>query len=279
MKILVIGASNVDIIAKSNSKIILNDSNPGDHVIAFGGVGRNLAIDLAILGNQVTFITPLSQDSFGLMMIKETKKYGIELVGPKTNKSSIYLSIQDSSGDLHCAVSSMKSIDKITPDNLKKFIGVNNQYDIIICETNINVDSIKFISELDHPFKIVELVSSEKSIKAKNFLDGFNLVKGNKKEIHNLLGLSDPKKIYEKKFQFDILMTQGKKDAFYISKNISSYSFKEIESVNTSGAGDAFLAGFISGLSNENPLKKGHESAIRALMSETSYIKVDKWSK
>ena len=71
-------------------------------------------------------------------------------------------------------------------------------------------------------------------------------------------------------------MTQGKKDAFYISKNISSYSFKEIESVNTSGAGDAFLAGFISGLSNENPLKKGHESAIRALMSETSYIKVDK---
>ena len=95
----------------------------------------------------------------------------------------------------------MKSIDKITPDNLKKFIGVNNQYDIIICETNINVDSIKFISELDHPFKIVELVSSEKSIKAKNVLDGFNLVKGNKKEIHNLLGLSDPKKLHEKKFQ------------------------------------------------------------------------------
>ena len=61
-----------------------------------------------------------------------------------------------------------------------------------------------------------------------------------------------------------------------LQSNQKFYSFKEIESVNTSGAGDAFLAGVISGLSNENPLKKGHESAIRALMSETSYIKVDK---
>ena len=57
MKAFVVGASNVDIIAKSEGKTVAGDSNPGTVEKAPGGVGRNIAFALKSLGFEVSLGT------------------------------------------------------------------------------------------------------------------------------------------------------------------------------------------------------------------------------
>ena len=53
MKVCVIGGANVDITASSASAFQIGDSNPGSVHVSWGGVGRNIAHNLALLGDQV----------------------------------------------------------------------------------------------------------------------------------------------------------------------------------------------------------------------------------
>ena len=50
MRICVIGGANADIIATSFGVFVPNDSNPGSVRLTAGGVGRNIAHNLALLG-------------------------------------------------------------------------------------------------------------------------------------------------------------------------------------------------------------------------------------
>ena len=54
MRICVIGGANADIIATSFSAFVPNDSNPGAVRLTAGGVGRNIAHNLALLGTLIT---------------------------------------------------------------------------------------------------------------------------------------------------------------------------------------------------------------------------------
>ena len=55
----VIGGANMDIGGVSDEILIDNDSNPGTTTISLGGVGRNIAHNIALLGAEVKFITAL----------------------------------------------------------------------------------------------------------------------------------------------------------------------------------------------------------------------------
>ncbi len=55
--ISLIGGANIDILAKSYSPLKDFDSNPGKVNISFGGVGRNIADNLARLDQKVSLIT------------------------------------------------------------------------------------------------------------------------------------------------------------------------------------------------------------------------------
>lgn len=49
-KVLVVGATNLDIIARLSHSVIPRDSNPANISTSWGGVGHNIALNLADLG-------------------------------------------------------------------------------------------------------------------------------------------------------------------------------------------------------------------------------------
>jgi len=63
--IVAIGGSNVDILGKSNNKIVLNESNPSEIIITPGGVVRNIAENIVLLKNECHLITVFGNDDFG----------------------------------------------------------------------------------------------------------------------------------------------------------------------------------------------------------------------
>ena len=63
--VVVIGGANVDIGCTPYNELIPEDSNPGRITITFGGVGRNIAHNLANLGVNTKLITAVGNDPFG----------------------------------------------------------------------------------------------------------------------------------------------------------------------------------------------------------------------
>ncbi len=65
LKICVIGGANVDITASSEEAFRIGDSNPGRVEVSWGGVGRNIAHNLALLGDEVQLLTIFGGGLFG----------------------------------------------------------------------------------------------------------------------------------------------------------------------------------------------------------------------
>ena len=55
--IAVVGGVNIDIGGRSDAPLVAGDSNPGRIRSSLGGVGRNIAHNLALLGAKVKLIT------------------------------------------------------------------------------------------------------------------------------------------------------------------------------------------------------------------------------
>ena len=79
MRICVICGANADIIATSFNAFVPGDSNPGTVRLNAGGVGRNIAHNLALLGDEVVFLTLFGGDDFGRFTAESCRKAHIDI--------------------------------------------------------------------------------------------------------------------------------------------------------------------------------------------------------
>lgn len=273
MHITVIGGSNIDLIAMPSSKLNHGDSNPGTHTISFGGVGRNIAYNLAMLKHHVSFYTTSGQDSLGLKMQEDAKSI-MDVFGVQTKDSNYYIAMMEPQGDLSVAIASMESMSALTVESIRKHELNILKSDIILIETNVDISIIEYVSTLDHPCKIIELVSVSKAVKAKKFKHMFHYIKGNQQEIQALFEISNPKRIQKSLLEYQtVIMTQKDQDVYQIKfDSIETFKPPKTFIVHTSGAGDAFLSGYIDGIKHK-PLQRGFDVAAQVLKSISSTLK------
>ena len=100
--VTVIGAANIDIGGTPYSPLIPADSNPGEISINYGGVGRNIAHNLAKLGVPVKLITAIGGDVLGTDMLSHCESLGMDVSNvlriPDCT-SSMYLYINSAEGE------------------------------------------------------------------------------------------------------------------------------------------------------------------------------------
>lgn len=269
-KIVVIGGMNVDILATSYQTFQSFDSNPGSHIIDSGGVGFNIAYDLRLLDYDVTFFTVIGQDHFGPFLKDACISQHIKVHSPPSELSCLYLSLFNQDGNMQGAIASMDAMKHLTKAFLKDYEQITLDSDVLICDTNVSIEVLTYISKLHHPFKVIELVSKEKAVKLKNITPGFHLIKGNHHEVHHLF-----KHPIQDSIQSDqtVITTNQTKHASLITKDkIIKYEIEiEKDIKNTSGAGDAFLVGCIDGyFKQKDILNQGHLMSLCALKSKNS---------
>lgn len=269
-KITIIGGINLDILATAYPFFKHQDSNPGTHTIHAGGVGYNLAYNLRLLGYDVSFFTVIGKDETGMKLKKACKDNHIQVYSPSSLESCVYVSIFDHVGDMQGAIASMAAIQLLTPEFIQTYEKELHTSNIIICDANVSDDVLVYISQLKHPFKIIELVSQEKALKLQHLKQGFHWIKGNEKEIKILYKDTTHPSILAHQ---TIIMTNQEFNATLMTKQDKRvYSFKkEMHIVNSSGAGDAFLVGCLDGfLHQKDILRQGHLMALCALKSKDS---------
>ena len=118
---LLIGGSNIDYIATSKDKLIKKVSNIGTVSISFGGVMRNIAENLARLGNKIDFLTAIGDDANGKAMRDDLESLGINVISPKSiYPSGSYVAINDSNHDMVEGICDNRIIKDINIDFINK---------------------------------------------------------------------------------------------------------------------------------------------------------------
>lgn len=252
---LVIGGSNMDILGKPESIYVERDSNPGSVELSPGGVGRNIAENLARLGTSVKMLTVLGDDIYGKQLLETCRDAGIDMNHVKIsgNKgTSVYLSILDENGDMISAVSDMSVMEELDTAYLEKHHRIISAASLLILDANLSEEVLKHLTEkyVDKDI-FVDTVSSSKAKKLRPLLNRINTIKPNRIEAEILTGLdiTDKEKL---ELAADLLLKEGVKRIFlslgtegiYYCDKERSLTFKgeQVEAVNTTGAGDAYTA-------------------------------------
>ena len=96
--VVIIGSANIDVAGYSHESLNYADSNPGKIKFTPGGVGRNIAQNLALLGNRAWLLSAVGSDFYGQSLLTQTNQSGVYvdkcLIVPGENTSS-YLSLLD----------------------------------------------------------------------------------------------------------------------------------------------------------------------------------------
>lgn len=117
---VVIGGANLDIKARSAAPAILATSNPGSGSMAAGGVGRNIAENLARLGTPTYLVAAVGTDAMGERLLADTSAAGVRLdhVHRSAHPTGTYTAVLDATGELVLAVADMTATGNLMPEHL-----------------------------------------------------------------------------------------------------------------------------------------------------------------
>ena len=77
--VVVVGGANVDICGRSWETLVPEDSNPGLVSMSIGGVGRNIAHNLSLMGADVRMLTAVGDDLNGQRLCAASAAAGIDM--------------------------------------------------------------------------------------------------------------------------------------------------------------------------------------------------------
>ena len=193
--VAVVGAVNMDIHGQSDGALIARDSNPGVIRLAPGGVGRNIAHNLALLGADVRMLTALGDDLWAASLEQSCRDAGIDLTESLRvpgGRSSSYLYITGSDGDMALAVCDAAIVDAVTPDWLARKLDFLNRAALVVADCNLSAAAIAFLAERVTAPLFVDPVSTTKARKLLPVLGRVHTLKPNAQEAEALTGCADP---------------------------------------------------------------------------------------
>ena len=254
--VTVVGGCNVDVGGVSAETLIERDSNPGTVSVTPGGVGRNIAHNLSLLDVRVRLLTAFGDDVFAGRIEESCKKHGVDVSAALKvpgERTGVYLYIAGRDGDMALAVSDMDIFRHITPAFLQEKLPADPG--VVVADTNIPEETLRYLSSLPDVPLFVDPVSVTKAAKLKDCLPGIHTLKPNLPEAQALSGVAirtdaDVEKaaaVLRQKGVRRVFISLGKRGVYADDGETKGF-FPPVraDAVNTTGAGDAFMAGLVA---------------------------------
>ncbi|MCF0185687.1 MAG: MarR family transcriptional regulator [Bacteroidaceae bacterium] len=277
--VAVVGAANIDITASANGKYIPCDSCPGSVAISYGGVGRNIAHNLVLMGCEVSLLTAFGEDEFALGLMRDCERLNLDIHHSTIiagQRSSMYVCVNDENGEVVSAVSAMDINDSINPKYIEQHIDFINSCDAVVLEANIPSETIAYIFDNCNVPVFADTVSTAKSHRIFDVISShrpIHSLKMNRIEAMELSG-EDESSLEILDMAANVLHNKGVKRVYITLGSLGSYYHDKdggrlmpcpkVEVVNTSGAGDAFLSGVVLAFLNGLDIESTNKCAVRA---------------
>ena len=267
--IVVVGGVNMDIGAVSADRLVARDSNPGRVTTSLGGVGRNIAHNLCLLGEQTAMVTVLGQDAFAQSVQENAADIGLDLHHSATipgGRTGTYLFIDDSDGDMALAVNDMAIYDHMTPEFLRQRLDFINHAGLVVVETNLPEVSLHWLCQHCTAPMLADPVSTIKAPKLKPVLGRLTALKPNRMEAELLSGVrircdADAALAAQKLLETglrQVYISLGA-DGLYAADregHTARAACPKVQVANATGGGDAMAAALAAGIARGWPLEE-----------------------
>lgn len=257
--VICIGAAFIDELFHAREDVLLATTTEASVTKTAGGVSRNIAHQLALLGVDVQLISVFGNDSDGDWIRQVCQSAGVKLDASiiKEGLTGKYTGILNGDGSLYAAFLTNAANHLITPQHLEENKSLLSTASYLLADANINIETaewlLAFSNESGIPF-ILEPVSVPPARKFRDVnLSGLHLVTPNEDE---LPVLCSERSFFESQ-QIEELLAKGVEyiwlhngkqgSALYSKEKSVTLHAPVIEVVDCTGAGDGSLSGFILG--------------------------------
>lgn len=241
----------MDIWGRPGKSLVPRDSNPGTVTMRPGGVGRNIAHDLRLLGLEVSLVAPIGGDVYASAVVDSCQALDIDLsFAPvfKDMRSSTYLYITDEAGDMELAISDMELCAALTPELVAPILP-RLKADAVVVDANLPPETIAYICE-NCPLPVyADPVSTVKAMKLQPVLHRLAAIKPNALEAERLTGESNPERaalaLVDRGVQRVFLSLGAQGMIAADGKELLRLPGLATQVVNATGAGDAATAAIV----------------------------------
>jgi len=262
MKVCVIGGANVDITATSAQAFRVGDSNPGKVHVSWGGVGRNIAHNLVLLGDEVELLTIFGGGVFGPVIEKACRETGIGTSHcgiADEDTHSFFVAVNNADGELVGGIADMDAVEGMDTAWIAARLPVLNAADAVVADANLLPQTLAFL--IDH---------CEKQL----YLDAVSVAKAGR--IAEAMKISSRRNVFALKCNalekealtgiqgFDRWYESHGAEGLRVYANERVYEYPALPCIvrNVTGGGDALLAGIV----HAGPLASIEESARIGLL-------------
>jgi pseudouridine kinase len=275
--VICIGASLVDITFRCESEPILHTSNPSIMERSPGGVVRNIAHHLALLGVPVELLTVMGDDYEGKWLKQqcESARIGLQHTWQTQVRTGTFASITSPSGDLTIGAVTSETDILLNAEFIDERLQVIHGASLVVADCNLSTETLRHLIRVCNGAGIpliVETVSIPKAKRLKDALPGqLFLVKPNREELavfEEGSHVTPEEKIahlHEQGFQHVWLSRGAEGSLFSDGKQIAALPAPRVHVRDVNGAGDASLAGWIyawlNGHDAHTSVRYGHAAA------------------
>jgi ribokinase len=255
--ILVVGSINMDLVVRVPQMPVPGETVLGDAFQTFpGGKGANQAVGAARLGGQVTMVGKVGEDGFGSELRASMAADGINLehvtVDPSVSTGIAMITV-DETGQNSIVVASGANM-ALTPKDVTRAWGQLESVDVVVLQLEIpaacNLQAARLGKEMGA--KVILNPAPARPLSAE-LLQLVDVIVPNEKETSLLTGLPvDTLAQVEAAAQVllklgvgSVVLTLGSRGALVLEASgaVSRLESHSVEVVDTTAAGDAFVAG------------------------------------
>ena len=271
---VVVGGINIDVCGKSFGPLVGRDSNPGTVRYSPGGVGRNVAHNLSLLGTPVFLLTALAGDGWEGTIRASCEAAGIDLSHARRvpdGTTSTYLAIEGPEGDMELALCDNALAAAVTPAYLAEQLELLNGAAAVVLDTNLTEEAIRFLAERVTAPLFADPVSVTKAEKLRPVLGRLHTLKPNRAEAELLSGIPIKDRLSLELAASKLLRTGLQRvclslggDGVYCAWDTQRClaPCPETRLVNASGGGDAMMAGFVRAFLDGLPIEASARFAL-----------------
>lgn len=278
-EVLVIGAASTDIKGHSGQPIRLGTSTPGSIRSSAGGVARNIAENLARLGESVTLVTAVGDDKPGQDILQAARDCGIDVshaLVACSRPSASYLAILDDTGNLVMSIDDMGVVrESLVASHFTRQRSLFQKAHMVVLDANLTPSALRAVFRLarSHALRVcADPTSTVLAPVLRPHLSDLTLTTPNAAEAEALCGvrvtdrdsaLAAAHKLVSLGVQLAIV-TLGATGMVYATSHESGHvPAIECEIVDLTGTGDALTAAVVFGLLHDLPVSE----AVRLGMS------------
>lgn len=277
MGIVVIGAVFVDIKGYPEAAFNPTGRNVGKVEQIHGGVGRNVAEDVANCELRPTFVSLVDETGIGEDVIRKLRSHKVntDYIRKSPDGIGTWLAVFDSDGDVAASISKRPNLMPIAEILDSQGDEIFSQADSVILEIDIDKEIVKRVFRLAARYgkKVYAVVSNMSiAVERRDFLMSVDCFVCNLQEAGILFSEDYADKtpeemveIFSRKTQAaqinSLIVTLGSRGAVYADRfGVKGYCpARKVHVKDTTGAGDAFCAGAAIGLTYGKTLAESCE--------------------